>query len=71
MKKYLAVLICCVFVGISLSTHVQFKSDPLHSIGISLSNVEALAQGEGNQSECVAVGCVDCPVSGIKVKYVE
>lgn len=71
MKKYLAVFVCCLALGMGLNVHLQIKSNQINPIGISLANIEALAQGEGNQTDCPYVGCIDCPHGNVKVLYVE
>lgn len=35
--------------------------------GIILSNIEALAYGEGGNVNCYLYGSVDCPISSVKV----
>lgn len=71
MKKYLTVLACCAVIGMGLNVHVQFQADQLDMTGITMHNIEALAQGEDSNKICEFTGCVDCPKGNIKVLYVE
>jgi len=71
MKKYLTVLACFVMIGIGLNVHVQFQADQFHNIGITMHTIEALANGEGTETECPYTGCVDCPHGNVKVLYVQ
>lgn len=70
MKKYLTGLICCVALGIAMNVSLQFHSNSNKAVFI-LANIEALANGEGTQSKCHHVGCVDCPHGNVKVLYVQ
>lgn len=71
MKKYLTALICCVILGVGLNVTVQFQSDRLNKTGITLDNIEALAQGEDIGKRCYSLGSVDCPHNTIKVMYTQ
>lgn len=71
MKKYLTVLACCAMIGIGLNVHVQFQADQVNNIGITLYNIEALANGEDTGTKCPHTGCVDCPHGNVKVLYVQ
>ena len=37
---------------------------------VMLRNIEALADGEYDNVRCLGIGCLDCPKSAEKVKYV-
>ena len=58
-----AIIICIV------STVAFLHSSKKTEYNILMQNVEALA-GEENLTPVHCAGCVDCPISTIKVKYV-
>lgn len=70
MKKYLMLLTCCVAIGIAMNVSLHFHANSNKAV-FTLSNIEALANGEGTETECPYTGCVDCPHGNVKVLYVE
>jgi len=69
MKRTLVlftVIVICI-VGTVAFLHFLKKTE----YNILMQNVEALAGGENlTPVHCAGSGCVDCPISTIKVKYV-
>lgn len=69
MKRTLVlftVIVICI-VGTVAFLHFSKKTE----YNILMQNVEALAGGENlTPVHCAGSGCVDCPISTIKVKYV-
>ena len=68
MQKFILIL----FVGV-LGVFVanQTMDTPVVTNDVVLENVEALADMEGDiRVQCVMSGNSECPISGVKVKYV-
>lgn len=60
-----AIIICIV------STIAFLHSSKKTEYNILMQNVEALAGGENlTPVHCAGLGCVDCPINAVKVKYV-
>lgn len=73
MKKYayLIVVIFTLIAALGVNLQIGQPLTPLSSI--SLEQVEALAnteQGE-NKVKCFGIGCIDCPINSLKVKYLD
>lgn len=69
MKRTLVlftVIVICI-VGTVAFLHYPKKTE----YNLLMQNVEALAGGENlTPVHCAGLGCVDCPINAIKVKYV-
>ena len=60
----------CVTLGVSLNVNLKSNNLEQRSFGITLDNIEALANGENPEVSCTLPGSLDCPRSIIKVKYI-
>lgn len=70
MKKYFIILGICLAVGISLNVNLQWNHADVDKLGITMSNIEALASGENQGVFCTGSGSLDCPTSIVKVLYI-
>lgn len=70
MKKHLIMLGVCLAIVIGLNVNLQWKNVDQDRLGITMSNIEALANGENQEVSCTVPGSLDCPRSAIKVKYI-
>lgn len=62
-------IVICVCGGVFLSLKNQRKPEKVN--GLLLENIEALAADEESDDIlCVGSGCVLCPTTNVKVKYV-
>ena len=69
MKKRIFLLAMLALIGGASFYYAQRQSKPVSNL-VQM-NVEALAAGEGGVSaHCIMQGCLDCPYSYEKVKYV-
>lgn len=68
MKKYLSLIAIAVAAGVGLNVNMKF--DQREQIGITLDNIEALANGEDPEKTCYLSGSVDCPSHPVKVSYI-
>lgn len=60
----------CVTIGVGLNINLQYNPERGGNKGVTLDNIEALAQTEGSGNTCYYPGSLDCPHSTIKVKYI-
>lgn len=68
MKKRIFVVALCLVC--TVSAFIRLNAVP-EMDDLFLMNVEALASGESNlPKDCLGKGSVDCPVGGVKVKYI-
>lgn len=67
MRRLMIVLFITCLIGVAVSIDVNDKSSISQ---LSLSNVEALADIEGNKCKCLGVGSLDCPFNKDKVKFI-
>lgn len=70
MKKYFIVPGICLAIGVCLNVNLQWNADEQGKLGVTMSNIEALANSENDSRECYYSGSLDCPKSGVKVKYI-
>ncbi len=63
-KKFCFIAAVVIAVGSKSFISNEVRDD------ISLMNIEALSMPEHNKVICMDVGCVDCPATQSKVKYV-
>lgn len=71
MKKYLSLIGVCIAGGIGLNINLQYSSAEGDESGVTLDNIEALAQTEGSGKQCLYLGSLDCPHFTIKVLYIQ
>lgn len=70
MKNYLKVILPVAAVAASI-LFFNTEKPSSHMSDLLLQNVEALAENEKPVNvECGGTGSVDCPINGVKVKYV-
>ena len=70
MKKrffFMATLVAAA--AIAFVHHSRTNQQPV-SDEVMLRNIEALADDEYDNVHCLGTGCLDCPISEKKVKYV-
>lgn len=70
MKKYLIMLSACLVIILVLNINLQWNNTDQDKFGITLSNIEALANSENDPRECYYSGSLDCPRYANKVKYI-
>lgn len=71
MKNCLTILAVATAIAIASNFNLDLPFNREEESLITLTNIEALAKGEGVGKSCEFNGSVDCPHSGIKVLYVE
>lgn len=60
-----------IALGTAIAVSVFYARTDKHvTSNLLLENVEALAAGEGISAHCFGAGCVDCPITNVKVQYV-
>ena len=67
---YLIMFGACLAIISGLNVNLQWKHAEQDKLGITMSNIEALASGENEGVFCTGPGSLDCPMSIVKVLYI-
>jgi hypothetical protein len=68
MKKKLLLFAGMLMVGTVAALNVHVVKNELGDI--RLQNIEMLSYGENEETMCYLIGCLDCPLYEVKVRYV-
>lgn len=66
MRKKVGLFVLLLIASCSIGMQLNREND---QSDLTLAAIEALADTEGNNTKCVSVGSVDCPISKEKVLY--
>lgn len=71
MKKKISLSVLLLVVTLSIVILKRANKETTAENPIVTANVEALATGEGTLIKCYSIGCLICPVNGVKVAYIK
>ena len=71
MKKKISLSVLLLVVTLSIVVLKKASQETTDENPIVAANVEALATGEGSLIKCYSIGCLICPVNGVKVAYIK
>lgn len=71
MKKKISLSVLLLVVTLSIVILKRASKETTAENPIVAANVEALATGEGSLIKCYSIGCLVCPVNGVKVAYIK
>ena len=71
MKKKISLSVLLLVVTFSIVVLKKASQETTDENPRVAANVEALATGEGTLIKCYSIGCLICPVNGVKVAYIK